>query len=207
MIIININEDTFQDIEASHEYIREKPVFDLLFSDIFNFMNEAYKWIGGFKSFSGEDDLAKRSYLWYITYDGDSLEDYANNFDINKIYTISVFRKKYGLKLVGLGNNRFSNIKDPFERNIKKKEARYAMMKHIQFIVKHGWAEVSGQLENMFNESVSPGYIIDPEFLLENNVFKGITPDIDGLHYYRPLSHSNPEQLHKIAYGNIRLDR
>ena len=70
-------------IQASHMYVNDPKIKKLLSSDVFEFMNNAYKWIGGFKSFTGEDDFADRSYLWYITYEGPLPED-EKDIDIRK---------------------------------------------------------------------------------------------------------------------------
>lgn len=193
---------SIQPVTASHIYVQDPSIKQLLSSDIFAFMNDAYKWIGGFKSFTGEDDFADRSYLWYITYEG-PLPSNEADIDINKVYTVSVFKQKYGLKLVGIGNNRFSDVpKD--ERTVYKAKAKDAMIQHIQWAVKKGWAEVSGAAEKMFNYALSPKWIIDPEDL-KNEVpdFKDIEILPDNLHYSRKLS--NGMEVTKIAYGTLKV--
>ena len=132
-------------IMASHLYVNDPGLKNELASDLFEFMNDAYKYIGGFKSFTGEDDFADRSYLWYITYEGQAPSD-MSKIDINKVYTVSVFKQKYGLKMVGIGNNRFNGLPDDERKRLKAK-AKDAINQHIQFIVKRGWAEVSGACE------------------------------------------------------------
>lgn len=192
----------FQPITASHLFVSDAATKEMLSSDLFAFMNDAYKWIGGFKSFTDEDDFASKSYLWYITYKG-SLPKRNEAIDINKVYTVSVFKHKHGLKLVGIGNNRFLGVPDP-ERKELKVEAADAMISHIQFVVTKGWAEVSGAAEAMFKRAVSPRWIIDPEYLITIPGFEDIQILPDNLHYIRTLS--NGMEVTKIAYGTINFN-
>lgn len=195
-----LNSNT-QTIQASHTYISDNSIKQLLKSDLFEFMNDAYKWEGGFKSFTGEDDFADRSYLWFITYEGKMPQDIAK-IDVSKIYTVSVYKQKHGLKLVGLGNNRFNGLPND-ERMILKSKARDALAQHIKYAVTHGWAEVSGRAESMFRLVLSPKYIIDPEDL--KNKFEDFA-DIeilpDNIHYDRILS--SGDKVTKVAYGKIK---
>lgn len=188
-------------IYASHMFVNNAETKQALSSDVFEFMNDAYRWIGGFKSFTGEDDFADRSYLWYITYAGQLPED-ERDIDLNKVYTVSVYKQKYGLKLVGVGNNRFNDIPKP-ERQIFKAKAKDALIEHIQFAVNKGWAEVSGAAEKMFKISVSPKCIIDPEDLLTVPGFEDIEILPDNLHYSRRLK--NGMEVTKIAYGKMKI--
>lgn len=191
-----------QPVIASHMFVQNPKIKQILSSDLFAFMNDAYKWIGGFRSFDSEEDFADRSYLWYITYEGPLPAD-ENDIDIDKVYTVSVFKQKYGLKLVGIGNNRFNDIPKP-ERQEYKAKAADAMIQHIQFAAKNGWAEVSGAAEQMFKRALSPRWIIDPEDLLNMQGFKDIEILPDNLHYMRTLS--NGMKVTKIAYGTIDFD-
>lgn len=191
-----------QSITASHMYVKDPKIKRLLSSDLFEFMNEAYKWIGGFKSFTGEDDFADRSYLWYITYEG-PLPENEKDIDINKVYTVSVYKQKYGLKLVGIGNNRFENVPKS-ERMELKSRAKDALSDHIEFAVRKGWAEVSGAAEKMFKLVLSPKWIIDPEDLkLYIPEYEDIEILPDNIHYSRKLS--NGMEVTKVAYGTIRI--
>lgn len=187
---------------GSHVYVTDPKIKRLLSSDLFEFMNQAYKWIGGFKSFTGEDDFADRSYLWYITYEGPMPSNQAD-IDVNKVYTVSVYKQKYGLKLVGIGNNRFDTVpKD--ERMELKVKARDALIDQIEFAVNKGWTEVSGAAEKMFKSAISPKYIIDPEWLKTNvPEFEDIEILPDNIHYSRVLS--NGMEVVKIAYGTLKL--
>lgn len=186
---------------ASHMYVSDPKVKQLLASDLFEFMNEAYKWIGGFKSFTGEDDFADRSYLWYVTYEG-PLPSNESDIDINKVYTVSVYKQKYGLKLVGIGNNRFEGVPKE-ERMELKARAKDALSQHIEFAVRKGWAEVSGAAEKMFKLVLPNKWIIDPEDLkLHVPDFADIEILPDNIHYSRTLS--NGMEVTKVAYGTLR---
>ena len=189
-----------QPVMASHMYVKDPEIKQLLASDLFQFMNDAYKWIGGFRSFTGEDDFADRSYLWFVTYEG-PLPSNESDIDINKVYTVSVYKQKYGLKMVGIGNNRFENIPKP-ERQEYKAKAKDALYQHLQFGAKKGWMEVSGAAEKMCQLALSPRQIIDPEDLMELKDFKDIEILPDNLHYARTLSDGT--EVVKIAYRNIR---
>lgn len=191
-----------QIIQASHLFVSDPKVKRILSSDLFEFLNTAYKWIGGFKSFDDEEDFVDRSYLWYITYEG-PLPSNESDIDINKVYTVSVFKQKYGLKLVGIGNNRFKNI--PKEERMEYKfRAKDALIDQIQFSVKKGWAEVSGSAEAMFKLALSPKCIIDPKDLKTKiPEYKDIEILPDNIHYLRTLRDGT--EVTKVAYGTIRL--
>lgn len=192
-----------QPIIGAHMYVHDLDLKELLASDLFEFMDDAYKYIGGFQSFTDEDDFAYRSYLWYITYQG-QLPTREADIDINKVYTVSVYKQKYGLKLVGIGNNRFSTVPEEDRMDLKM-NARNALRDHISFAVNHGWAEVSGAVEKMFQLQVPNKYIIDPEDLKQFvPEFEDIEILPDNIHYSRVLS--SGKEVTKVAYGTIRLD-
>lgn len=201
---LEVNDDRVTEVVGSHIYMDRNSITDTLASDMFEYMNSAYKYVGGFKSFTDEDDLQKRSYLWYISYLGEAPEN-IRDLDFNKIMSVSVFRQKNGLKLVGLGKNRFSEVEDPTKRKELQEMSISAVREHIKFVVKHGWAEVSGKLEKMFKNTVGPGYIIDPFILQENNIFYNMDIQFDELHYDRPISRSRSDTIleNKICYGKI----
>lgn len=188
-------------VYASHQLITDKNIKRKLCSDTFEFMNTAYKYIGGFHSFDGEEDFLDHSYLWYITYDGElnSIDD----FDISKVYTVSVFKQKYGLKLVGAGNNRYYHIEDDEERKTKKVRASDALKQQLKWALNHGWIEASGALEALIRNNFSNKYIIEPEYLKINGVFKDMEIANDNLHYTRKLS--NGMEVYKMAFGKIKL--
>lgn len=200
MKIYKINPDT-NPIYASHQLITDKKIKQMLSSDTFEFMNTAYKYIGGFHSFDNETDFIDNSYLWYITYDGE-LND-MNDFDINKVYTVSVFKQKYGLKLVGAGNNRFYQEEDEEKRKTKKVRASDALKQQLKWALNHGWIEASGALEALILNNFSHKYIIEPEILKEAGVFKDMEIANDNLHYTRKLS--NGMEVYKMSFGKIKL--
>jgi len=191
-------------IRSSHIYVTDIETRRVMADDIFEILNTAYDEIGGFKSFKDMERFINDSYLWYITYDGPQPID--NDLDINRILAVSVFRKNHGLKMVGMAANRFPNFKKGSDaRNNAKQKARSAIEEHIRFVSKIGWAEVSGRLEHLFEKSLPwPYNMIDPEDLIDHNVFKNISIDIDGFHYYRPLRSGEPP-IRKIAYGTIKF--
>lgn len=185
-------------INASHIFIRDYDIKSQLASDMFEFMNTAYRYIGGFKSFTGEDDFIDNSYLWYVTYDGPE----ETPLDINKVYTVSVFKQKQGLKLVGIGNNRFYNVEDEEERKRKKLKAASAMDAQLKHIVRIGWVEVSGPLEKKMKQVISPKYIIEPEAIEELNLFPDMEILPDNIHYSRTLK--TGLEVVKMAYGILK---
>lgn len=189
-------------INESHIYVTDKESREVMADDIFEILNTAYDEIGGFKSFKNMEKFINDSYFWYITYDGLRPE---GDLDINKILAVSVFRQSYGLKMVGMAANRFPGFsKNSEERNIIKAKARSAILEHIRFVADRGWAEVSDRLEVLFEKALPwSKYAILPEDLIEHNIFKNISIDIDGMHYYRPLRNGE-KPTRKIAYGTIK---
>lgn len=190
-------------ISAAHIYVTDRAEREIMADDIFEILNTAYDEIGGFKSFKDMEHFINDSYLWYITYDGPQPD---TELDINRILAVSVFRRSHGLKMVGMAANRFPNFsRGSEERAAAKNKARSAILEHIRFVADRGWAEVSDRLEILFEKALPWGkYTILPETLEENRIFKNISIDIDGMHYYRPLR-SGEEPIRKIAYGTIKL--
>ncbi|MBP8593155.1 MAG: hypothetical protein KBI35_01855 [Ruminococcus sp.] len=190
-------------IGGAHIYVTDRESREVMADDIFEILNTAYDEISGFKSFKDMERFISDSYLWYITYDGPQP---IGDLDINKVLAVSVFRKSHGLKMVGMAANRFPGFsKNSEARKVAKSKARFAIQEHIRFVAARGWAEVSGRLEVLFEQALPwSKYSIMPEDLIENKVFKNISIDVDGVHYYRPLR-SGEEPTRKIAYGTIRL--
>ena len=190
-------------IIAEHLYINDKSEREMIADNVFELLETAYDEIGGFKSFKNISAFINDSYMWYITYDGklDSLD----NFDVNKVYAVSVFRNRFGLKMVGMTGNRFLSLLDDREKRVEmRQKAKSAIIQHIKFVASVGWAEVSGRLETLFAKNLPWSAVILPEELIEHKVFKNITFDIDNLHYYRPIR-TGEEPTRKIAYGKIRF--
>lgn len=193
-----------QYICGSHIYIAQKSERELLADDIFQFIDSAYDGIGGFKSFKDMDRFINDSYLWYITYDGPQPSN-LEHFDIRKVYVVSIFRQNHGLKMVGMARRKIlPDENNRHENMIMRQNANSALHEHIRFTTKVGWAEVSGQLEKHFNNTLTIHDVIDPYILKEEKVFKNMEIDMDEFHYYRPLR-TGEQPVCKIAYGNIKI--
>ena len=198
-----VNPKEMNYISESHIYVTSKEDRKLLADDIFKLIDCAYDDIGGFKPFKDMQHFIDDSYLWYITYDGDK-PDKLDDFDINRVYTVSVFRKKFGLKMVGMACNTFPNISKKSDNfSTLRNHARAALLEHIKFVAQRGWAELSGKLETYFSRALPCKYIIIPEILRDEGILSNIDVDIDGLHYYRSLR-KGEDKIQKIAYGTIR---
>ena len=171
--------------------------------ELFQFIDEAYDELGGFKSFRDVDRFINDSYLWYITYDG--LEPPENELDLNRVYVVSVYRKKFGLKMVGIARRKIArsdSLRD--ENQDVRTRANAALVAHLKFMARRGWAEVSDRLEVWCNRVLGPEYEINPEFLASHKVFDDIQIDLYDNHYQRPLRKGGP-MLTKIAYGTLRI--
>lgn len=191
-------------ILSSHLFIGSKDEREQIADDVFEFLNTVYDEIGGFKSFKDIQRFIDDSYLWYITYEGESPKS-LDEFDINKVYVVSVFRKKYGLKCVGIARKIIGrNQKNKEENIITREKANDALNEHIKFICKRGWAEVSDPIERKFYNLFKHSNVIDPYDLIDNKVFKNIRVDVDEFHYWRPLR-SGEDPTMKIAYGTIQF--
>ena len=192
------------DILASHIFIGDRARREIIAEDVFEFMNTVYDEFGGFKSFKDIDHFIDNSYLWYITYDGVEPKN-LSDFDISKVYVISVFRNKHGLKMVGMARRKIGRTEtDKYENTSLKQNANAALVAHIKFTLNRGWAEVSGKLENAFWRVSGLSSIINPYDLVDHKIFKDIDVDIDELHYYRSLQ-SGEVPTRKIAFGTIKL--
>lgn len=191
-------------ILCSHIYIAKQSEREQIADELFRFIDDAYDGEGGFKSFKDVDHFISDSYLWYITYEGEqpaSLYD----FDVKKVYVVSVFRQNHGLKMIGMARRVIGRAERDKEQNMLiRRNANSALIEHITFLKnkKTGWAEVSGRLEDYFKKVYSYKDVIDPYDLQDNKIFKNIEVDIDEMHYYRPLR-KGEEPVKKIAYGHI----
>lgn len=197
-------ENGLSTIESSHIYIADKSERELLADDLFAFINEAYDELGGFRSFKDIRHFIDDSYLWYITYDGEQPSD-LSQFDMKKVYVVSIFRQKYGLKMVGLARRKIARTETDRSQNaIIRRNANAAVIQHIKFINTIGWAEVSNDLEKFFQKSLSIHDIIDPYDLLDHKVFPNMRVCMDEFHYERPLR-KGEKPIEKIAYGKIKF--
>lgn len=173
------------------------------FSDeVFAFIDEAYDELGGFRTFKDMDRFINDSYLWYITYDGPQpISD--SDIDINRVFVVSVYRKNHGMKLVGIARRKIASGTSSRDENIRiRTKANSALIQHIKFMNRIGWAEISGKLETYFHNALGTNAIILPEELMKHNVFPNIELDTDEFHYLRPLRKDGPI-IRKIAYGHI----
>lgn len=197
--------DNNNGITASHIFIGNQSEREQIADDVFEFLNTAYDDIGGFKSFKDVNKFINDSYLWYITYDGTRPEN-LQDFDISKVYVVSVYRRKNGLKMVGMARRLPQHQYDgdrPGKQNFLRNVSA-ATRDHIRFVCDRAWAEVSGKLETAFHRAAGFDYIIDPEELKSHKVFSNIDVAFDAIHYTRPL-YPGEEPIMKIAYGTIRF--
>ncbi len=182
----------------------EEQIDKAIAEDLFAFINSVYDELGGFKSFKDVAHFVDDSYLWFITYDGPrptALQD----FDIKKVLVVSVFRNNNGLKLVGLARRKIGKEETDKRANMElRRNANNAVVQHIRFVSKIGWAEVSDKLEEYFKKTLTIQDIIDPYELQSHKIFKNMEIDpYDEFHYYRPLR-TGETPTRKIAYGNIK---
>lgn len=206
----NYNFSTFavdssaRDILASHIFIATRDEREQIAESVFEFLNNVYDELGGFKSFKDINKFIDDSYLWYITYDRaqpQSLDD----FDINKVYVVSVFRQKFGLKCVAIARKIIGRGQTDREANrLMRDKANAALNEHIRFVCKHGWCEVSDPLETKFYRLFGHKNVIDPYDLIDHKVFRNMKVDVDEYHYWRPLR-SGEHPTMKIAYGTIQF--
>lgn len=199
-----VDDVSFRNIISSHIYIATQSEREQIAEELFQFIDDAYDGEGGFRSFKDVDHFITDSYLWYITYEGEqpaTLEE----FDVRKVYVVSVFRKNHGLKMVGMARRVIGRSETDKEQNmILRRNANSALYEHIRFLKnqKTGWAEVSGRLEAYFAQVFDLNDIIDPYDLIDHKIFKNLQVDIDEMHYLRPLR-TGQLPVKKIAYGNI----
>lgn len=199
-----LNSINSRQIIGSHIYVATQDEREQIADELFKFIDDAYDGEGGFKSFKDVDHFISDSYLWYITYEGEqpkSLED----FDVRKVYVVSVFRQNHGLKMVGMARRIVGRNSESRETNmLVRRNANSALYQHIRFLKDNrtGWAEVSGKLEDYFKQVYNISDIVDPYDIQASKIFKNVDIDIDELHYYRPLR-TGLDPVKKIAYGNV----
>lgn len=162
------------------------------FSDeLFAFIDEAYDDMGGFRSFKDMDRFINDSYMWYVTYFG-PVPQSELELDVNRIYVVSVYRKNHGMKLVGLARRKIKSAESSRSENIElRRNANSAVIQHIRFMSRIGWAEVSDKLEKFFKDTLDINAIIDP-YDLKSIAFFQI------LRYVR-TSYITPDYLEKMV--------
>lgn len=203
----SLDDSSFRSVVGSHIFIATQPERSQIGHELFEFIQDAYDGEGGFKSFKDVDHFIKDSYLWYITYEGDQPKT-LDEFDVKKVYVVSVFRRNHGMEMVGMARRVIGRSETNKETNIEiRRNANSALYEHIKFLKnnKRGWAEVSGRLEEYFKQVYTINDIIDPYELQDHKIFKHMQIDIDEFHYYRPLQ-TGAEPTRKIAYGNINWE-
>lgn len=187
-------------IRSSHLFLGPQDERELIAEDTFELLQTVYDEFGGFKSFKNIDRYINDSYLWYITYDGP--KPALDTFDVNKVYAISVYRNKYGLKGVAIARKPFSG---PINKGSERyKHANIAFDNPLRFVMKRGWCEVSDEVEHRLYKLFGYHGVIDPHTLIEHKIFRNIEISDDGLHYSRPLR-KGEVPTEKIAYGTIRI--
>ena len=191
-------------IQASHIYVGDRSERAMIAEELFAFINSVYDELGGFKSFKDIEHFIDDSYLWYITYDGPQPAA-LRDFDIKKVLVVSVFRNRNGLKLVGLARRKIGKEETNKSANTElRRNANAAVVQHIRFVSKIGWAEVSDKLEEYFKKTLTVYDIIDPYELQSHKIFGDMEIDpYDEFHYYRPLR-TGEAPTRKIAYGTIK---
>lgn len=192
-------------IESSQRFITDVPTKEIFCDAVFEFINEAYDELGGFKSFKDKSSFINDSYLWYITYDGPEPASDIQ-LDLDRVLVISVYRSSHGLKMVGIARRKIKQLDSlrPENQEIRTK-ANAALAAHLKFMAKRGWAEVSDKLETWCHRILSDQWIINPQYLIVNKIFKNIEIDpYEECHYYRFLRKGGPK-IHKIAYGTVKI--
>ena len=189
---IRIKGRYFVDIAARREFC----------DGLFGFYKGLCDEFGVLSSFYDTDRYVNDSYCWAITYEENEAVD-ADDIDLQKVFVVAVYRKCHGLKLVGIAKRRRYWDDSSRDTNVSIRiEADAALNRHIQHMGKRSWAEVSGKLEKCYHRALGDNGIVLPEQLIEQKVFDGIEPCIDGLHYSRPLRKDGPE-VWRIVYGII----
>ena len=151
-----------------------------------------------FKNFGG---YTGTEYSWFVTYEGT-----AEEFNLNKIYIISIFKREHGLKLVCMAQKGFRRADFPDESVMQLRERYYyAEEKHIRYILDNsiGWAELDEYLESSFRRVSTLNDVINPAILAEYKVLESITIDSDDYHYFR--LNDKGKTVKKIAYGHIEI--
>lgn len=142
---------------------------------------------------------------WFITYAGNQ-PAHPSEFDVSKVYVISVFWKDHGWRLFRIARKSVPQDGEPVHHLKLKQDLSAAIRQHIEYVSKIGWAEVKQDLASTFYEVLGYKEIIDPYDLKDHNVFSYI--DIDPwneIHYWRSAFRCDDE--YHTSYGAIVLNR
>lgn len=170
------------------------------------FMDAAYKWVDGFKSFHDEVDMVDSSLIWMLTYDGPAPKD-QSDVDWNHVYCCTICKPKHGLKTVAFGQQSTDGGKAALSTNSQandvdfRKRREAAKRKAFEWQAKHCWQEVSHRPEQIFLSMGTPK--IPYEVLAATDVFAGkeVHPLEDGYHYERLIG---GQWVTKLAVGNFK---
>ena len=153
------------------------------------------------ESFAGDE------YTWYVTYEG-PVADNITDVDEDRIYSISIFKRDHGLKLVGMAEKSFYSVErnDPRFSEIRRKSYP-ANLAHVKYLLDNqiGWGELSGYAERIYIHAGTINNLISPAILVNHNVFREIEIDDDGYHYNRTVE-GEKKSVKMIAYGHIEFE-
>ena len=144
-------------------------------------------------------------YTWYVTYK-DECPRKPSEFDVEKVYCISIFKNDYGLKLIGIASRDSNTIKGHSEHIEAYHESFDVKIAHIKYLIENeiGWAEVNGDLERDFRRISTLDNVINPIELRNHRVYSGLDIDADDYHYYLP-DEDGLHTVRRIAYGHIEF--
>lgn len=194
-------------VNSSHIYITDKSVMSALVGKGWEFMDAAYRWVDGFKSFDDETDMVDSSLVWILTYDGPAPQNQAD-IDWNHVYCCTICKSKHGLKTVAFGQQSTEGGKAALATDSQandvdfRKRREAAKRKAFEFQAKHCWQEVSHRPEALFLEMGTPK--IPFADLEAAGIFedKEVHPLEDGYHYERRIG---GQWVTKLAVGKFIL--
>lgn len=145
-----------------------------LVNDVWSILCQGYSRVKGGLHFSSPDDLIQQSYCWKITTDG------------NIISSVTVFKKKRGLKLVAMAVN--PNVKEIGKRNL---------ISLIKKVLSYCWMELSEAAEYFVMKYCGGDKFVhcasQASFLLGKNELK--YSNKDQFHYIRTIQNIEKEKI------------
>lgn len=176
-------------------YSKDKK-FNIVDSSCFGY--ERVDVVESFSEFTGDE------YSWYVTFDGPASEQ-ITDADEDRIFTISVFKRDNGCKLICMAtrNHHIIDRRDPMSETNREKTF-HAIHAHIHYLLTNhiGWAELSGELERYFSNVATINDVINPAMLVNHKVFKDIKILNDNYHYSRTPA-GEKKSVKIIAYGYL----